>query len=463
MSIDESAVGVVGHPAAETTDETTNFDADGTEVVEESQGKASLRTIIEAAAEENELGLGTLTVMSNQTDPYRIDSPAKHRDAEWFARAWKESGAKHGIHLRGVHYAVVSAFPPILKPDGEPYLNTHENWIWLQQVSGYARWLGYIPFEAVIDERNQAPIIETEAADEAARLRVAGGERAFDLPDFDAFLPDIELNGCSVRQAYRLVMIGEKQSLATVLRPIAHTYHAELVLPTGELSTTLLYGIVKRAYEDGRPCRIFYFSDFDPAGFHMPIEVSRKIQALVDLHFPGLDIEVRRCALTADQVRELGLPSTPLKDTEKRADRWRERFGVEQTEIDALATLRPDVLKKIAIQALNPYFDHTLQRRLNDVRSKALDEARELLQEAIDDHDLDDISVRYELAVGEAKAAIREAEEILEEIYAQADEAIEAIEIELPEPNPRGDVTDPLFTSSDYFVEATLKLKEAKL
>jgi hypothetical protein len=49
-------------------------------------------------------------------------------------------------------------------------------------------------------------------------------------------------------------------------------------------------------------------------------------------------------ALTVEQVRNLGLPSTPLKDTERRADRWRQAFGVGQTEIDALATDRKSVV-----------------------------------------------------------------------------------------------------------------------
>ena len=47
-------------------------------------------------------------------------------------------------------------------------------------------------------------------------------------------------------------------------------------------------------------------------------------------------------ALTPNQVREYGVPNTPLKKSEKRATKWIEATGVEQTEIDAIATLRPD-------------------------------------------------------------------------------------------------------------------------
>ena len=91
-----------------------------------------------------------------------------------------------------------------------------------------------------------------------------------------------------------------------------------------------------RAAEDPRPAVVLYFSDFDPSGWQMPVSVSRKLQALRTLRHPDLRIAVHPVALTLDQVRDLNLPSTPLKETEKRADKWRARMGHEQTEIDAL-------------------------------------------------------------------------------------------------------------------------------
>jgi hypothetical protein len=66
-------------------------------------------------------------------------------------------------------------------------------------------------------------------------------------------------------------------------------------------------------------------------------------------------------AVTVEQVVDLGLPSTPLKETEKRASGWKTRYGVEQTEIDALATLRPDELRRIVRRAVAPYWDAGLE------------------------------------------------------------------------------------------------------
>jgi hypothetical protein len=148
-----------------------------------------------------------------------------------------------------------------------------------------------------------------------------------------------------------------------VLAPIAEEVGGELLLPTGESTDTMIAEMAARAAADGRPAVVLYFADFDPAGFQMPLSVARKLQALRTLLCPQLQIEVHRVALTLDQVRRFDLPSTPLKDTEKRGDRWRQAMGHEQTEIDALAALRPDDLKAIARAAVEPFYDFTLAER----------------------------------------------------------------------------------------------------
>ena len=60
--------------------------------------------------------------------------------------------------------------------------------------------------------------------------------------------------------------------------------------------------------------------------------VSRKLQAMRTMLYPGLQIELHRVALTLDQVRHYNLPSTPLKETETRKSRWRQVMQHEQTK-----------------------------------------------------------------------------------------------------------------------------------
>jgi hypothetical protein len=62
---------------------------------------------------------------------------------------------------------------------------------------------------------------------------------------------------------------------------------------TGETSHTRIAELAKRIADDGRPAVVLYFSDHDPSGWQMPISVSRKLQALRDLYYPDLSLQVR--------------------------------------------------------------------------------------------------------------------------------------------------------------------------
>ena len=99
-------------------------------------GFGALRSVLELASDETGFALGDLTVLSAQVDPYRLDTPAGHRDGRWVAgqlrRALKSSAAK--IHWRGLHYAIVSQ-GAVRKPNGEPYLNNDDNWTCLLYTS----------------------------------------------------------------------------------------------------------------------------------------------------------------------------------------------------------------------------------------------------------------------------------------------------------------------------------------
>jgi hypothetical protein len=171
-------------------------------------------------------------------------------------------------------------------------------------------------------------------------------------------------------------MFGEKSSLNDVLGPLTREYKADLYLPTGEISDTLLHQMARSGAVDGRPMAILCFSDSDPAGRRMPVSIARKLQAFKALLFPDLEFEVHRVALTPAQVGVLNLPSTPLKDSERRADRWREAMGVEQTEIDGLAALQPDVLSGIARDALDAFRDRSLAGQVFKAEQASLGQAQ---------------------------------------------------------------------------------------
>jgi hypothetical protein len=122
-----------------------------------------LRRVLESACEEHKASLSDLTVLSAQVDPYRIDTMAGHRDGQWLAEQLvKHYGPAKRAHWRGLHYAMIGG--DTRKPNGEVYQNIDDDWEWLiGNPAKAARWLGYVPFDRIMDQRNAAPIIHRKA------------------------------------------------------------------------------------------------------------------------------------------------------------------------------------------------------------------------------------------------------------------------------------------------------------
>jgi hypothetical protein len=249
-----------------------------------------------------------------------------------------------------------------VRPDGKPYVNDADCWAFLENASNVARWLKYVPWTRIVDARNADPIIRVRG-EETDDWSVDLQAETF-MPDDNDLIPTVNGDWEPARQCFRLALYGEKTSLGGVLSPIAEEYGADLYLPSGEISNTLLAQMAATGADDGREMIVAVFADCDPAGYQMAVSIGHKLRALKESLYPNsFSFRVIAPALTVEQVKELGLPHTPLKPTELRAAGWVERYGIEQTEIDALATLRPDVLTAIARDALDPFFDHSLARR----------------------------------------------------------------------------------------------------
>jgi hypothetical protein len=422
------------------------------------EAPGALRGRIDREKLDGRVNLGDLTVLTLSKDPYRMHTVANHRDAAWFKEHLKKAGVFGTIHLRGFHYRLV-ARGDITLPSGKPYINDETCCNWLNQASKPARWLEYIGFDRIVDNRNDPPVIRV-----ADDLEPRNGEPRIGSGDpvpyiYGAnFLPKIEIDDDNLVQPYRVILAGEKSSLREELEPLVDEIGGELILPSGEFSDTLIYDFVRRAADDGRPAVVIYFSDFDPSGNQMPVSVSRKIQALVDLKFPDLQIELHHAALTTDHVRRLNLPSTPLKDGEQRADRWRDAQGQEQTEIDALMALHPGELRRIAREAVAPFYDFDVADRLEDARNEWEEEANEALEA---DPAYAVIRTQIETATATVQAGLREIR-LAQQSAREIDVVSEMPRFEMPECEPDGERPEPLFDSQESWLDQTRRLKEKR-
>ena len=428
------------------------------------QPQGALGRHIAAQAEATGRDINDLRVMSVKRDPYTLDTEINHRIGQWFAENIDLFVAVVvTIHLRGLHY--ILATKKIVRPDGKVYENNHRCWNWLQdEASKAARWLGYVPFDRIHDARNEDPLWNayvTPGGEGERKIAVDGGSLEAAVADLHDMLPSLSVTGSNrPQQAYRLGLIGEKSSLHPVVEPIARQYAIDVVLDTGDASDSHLYQMAKRASLDTRPFIVFYLSDFDPGGHNMPTSVSRKFQALCDLHFPVLDLRLYPVALTLEQCIEFNLPTAPLQPTEKRKAKWLARFGREQTELDALMALHPGALDWLLHDAIKPFFDPSLDQRFN--AANALPEDADTWFKALPAYAEAAESIRAlhaaaSDAVNELSEAVEHHVEAVRKAVSEAEDAPELEPVEI-KPELTAEPPEPLFHSIDDFVTSTRKL-----
>lgn len=405
-----------------------------------------LRATIESAGGS----LKNWTVLSPQVDPFRLDTPANHRDGQWLAGTINRLGIGQ-IHNRGLHYVLLTQ----PKPDGTAYATT--DWAWLVGVSNVARWLGYVPFDQIVDQKNDPPVI---------RLWTPPQPSPYVSMDFGIYLPDVDdlrpragIRQFTGTQPYHLALVGEKSSLNGVLSPVADRYQADLYLPSGDISNTMIYTLAKTSAEDGRPLKVLYFADCDPSGWHMPIVVARKLLAFKIQQFPQLEFQCYRVGLTPDQVRRYDLPISPVKETDPRGIPWEAATGVQQTEIDALATLRPHLLRQIAEDAIAPFYDHTLVTRVSLAEVEWQEQAQQIVDQRSGEH-LEALRADAADRIEQKRAEINA---ILDDVWVDADE-FELPPAVIPEAelHPDREQPMPLCDSRWSYTEQTRRLIASK-
>ncbi len=75
---------------------------------------------------------------------------------------------------------------------------------------------------------------------------------------------------------------------------------------------------------------IFHLGDHDPSGIDMTRDIADRLEMFCST------VSVQRIALTMDQVEEYGPPPNPAKTTDARYEKYRQEYGDDSWELDAL-------------------------------------------------------------------------------------------------------------------------------
>lgn len=301
--------------------------------------------------------------LSPGNDPFYCGAPGQVEKGKWFAEVYCLMGKPENCHIRRVHYWLMTT-KALPKPNGEPYENTQNDWCLLTLSAKYARYLGLVPIENIVDRRNPDPEVNFQFWPSKSPNKVR------DDFEVDSLIQDIvDRFHCFNPSEYQPCMLevwAEKSTMNDVLKPLCQQYGMNLVTGLGELSITAVHQLAGRIADCKKPVRIFYVSDFDPCGESMPVSVSRKIEYFVRQYkeLDRQDVKLIPVLLSYEQCQKYSLPRAPIKNPRNdhkgyktRKAKFEDSYGKGATELDAMEALYPGEMKRIIEEAILPFFD----------------------------------------------------------------------------------------------------------
>lgn len=150
---------------------------------------------------------------------------------------------------------------------------------------------------------------------------------------------------------YRVEVWCESRSLAGTLYGTCQALGVDLYPAGGFCSDTFVWEAAEEIRHIGKQTVLLYAGDYDPAGVMIDQDILRKLHA----HLPDHPIELRRLAVTEDQIRRWRLPTRPRKAGDRR------RLDIRETvEAEAIPASR---LRQLLRDAVDEYLPAGVRER----------------------------------------------------------------------------------------------------
>jgi hypothetical protein len=218
-----------------------------------------------------------------------------------------------------------------------------------------------------------AGLIDWSAIEDRTRefLRRQRWETGQDILDAatNSFHMDMWLN-----QDHRVFVIIEKEALVGVMERVCKKWDVPVLAARGYPSGTVLREFALEdiiPVIDGQRVVVLHLGDHDPSG----IDMTRDLEERIAMFSETTDIELRRIALNMKQIQERNPPPNPAKTTDSRFKDYRDRFGEDSWELDALppeylvALVERNITRELdndAWEKRHKYVE-TIRGRLNDI------------------------------------------------------------------------------------------------
>lgn len=256
---------------------------------------------------------------------------------------------------RQIHYALLND-PPLRharKPEST-YANDKQSYKSLTELLTRARLAGYVPMEAIADETR--PVVTWDVHRDC---------RGFIRRELDGFLKGY-FRDLMQSQPNHVEILGEKNTLLSILRPVAMRYCIPLTVGRGYSSLPPRHALAERYRRGGREKLVLLIvSDFDPDGEEIAHSFARSMR---DDFFVD-NIHAIKVALTAEQVERYHLPpNMTAKEQSSNYKKFVARHGRQVFEVEALqpAQLQDELRRAIDAAIDVPAFNAELDREKQD-------------------------------------------------------------------------------------------------
>lgn len=162
----------------------------------------------------------------------------------------------------------------------------------------------------------------------------------------------------------------EKDALAGVFEEITAPLDVALFVGKGYSSLSFLNKAAQELESARKPAYIYYFGDHDPSG----LDITRCTQERLREFAPNAHITFQRVAVTEDQIRNLGLPTRPTKQTDSRS----KSFRGDSVELDAIPA---SVLRRLVRNCIEQHIDLQRWQEVETLEAEELATLAELLSQ----------------------------------------------------------------------------------
>jgi hypothetical protein len=242
---------------------------------------------------------------------------SKHAKTLAIVEAAREAlGSNRPMTVRQVYYQLVSR--QVIENNRSAYQAVSKALVWARQE-------GHIPWDW-IEDRLRRP----------RTVSMWDDPKAFAATAKKAYRRDV----WATQPRYLEVWL-EKDALSGIFEDVLRPYGVTLNVGRGYDGWSSIRNAAlryeHRTYDTGQGTTILYFGDFDPSGEDMVRSLEERLRTFA--YWP----EIRKVALTADDIDDYSLPPDPAKLTDTRSAAFVAEHGDVSVELDALPV---DVLRQ---------------------------------------------------------------------------------------------------------------------